>query len=124
MPVGKRFSSTYQPENRGRKKSKLKGLIEDIELSSEDVSMLIKNIFDKNEAELEALANDKEKPIIMRAFVAAVVDDVEQGKLTNIAMLLDRAIGRIKEEKPNITTLDEAFEKDKSVLAGLLYTDE
>ena len=123
MPVGKRFSSTYQPENRGRKKSKLKGLIEDIELSSEDVSMLIKNIFDKNEAELEALANDKEKPIIMRAFVAAVVDDVEQGKLTNIAMLLDRAIGRIKEEKPNITTLDEAFEKDKSVLDGLINNE-
>ena len=84
------FSKDYQPQNRGRKPSKIKAFKEEVDLSYEDVKDLIKMVFDKTEAELKALGNDKSKPMLLRAFVKAFADDVQNGKLYNINSLLDR----------------------------------
>ncbi|MGB3465673.1 MAG: hypothetical protein WBA74_10395 [Cyclobacteriaceae bacterium] len=96
---GKRFSSDYQPENPGRKKSRLKGLIEENDLSSSDVSNLIKSMFDKTEDELIIIKNDIEKPFLLRSLVSAILKDGKNESLYNINNLLDRAVGKPKETK-------------------------
>jgi vacuolar-type H+-ATPase subunit E/Vma4 len=99
LKKGKRFSSTYQPETQGRKKSKLKGLIEANDLSSDDISDLITSMFDKTQDELNVIKNDPEQPFLIRAFVKAMIKDLEGDSLYNINTLMDRAIGKSKETK-------------------------
>ena len=98
-PSGKRFSSEYQPENPGRKKSKIKAFAVESDLSAEDLRNMIKMVFDNTEAELMAIGKDKDKPMLLRAFVKAFADDVKYGKLNNINSLLDRAGFKVAEKK-------------------------
>lgn len=88
------FTSTNQPKRNGRRPNKLKGIITENELSSDDISNLIKALFDKTEDEMKEIGQDKEQPMLIRAFVRAFAEDIQQGKLFNINMLLDRAIGK------------------------------
>ena len=108
LSKGKQFSSDYQPENTGRRKSKLKGIIESNDLSSADISDLIINLFDKTEEELEIIKSDQEQPYLLRAFVKAMLKDIEGDSLYNVNSLLDRAIGKaINKEEVEHTTLDK-----------------
>ena len=106
MPKGNpnpknQFTSKNQPKKKGNgaTKSKLRAMATDNELSSEDISKLIKNMFDKTEAELKEVIEDKNQPFLIRAFCRAFFDDVQQGKLYNINFMLDRAVGKITEKK-------------------------
>lgn len=112
LKKGKRFSSEYQPEKNGRKKSKLKGLIEVNDLSSNDVSELIITLFDKTEEELERIGNDHEKPFLLRSLVRAILKDGSSDSLYNINSLMDRAIGKAKETKE--IQFDDVSEKKLS----------
>lgn len=112
LKKGKRFSSEYQPKKQGRKKSKLKGMIEKNDLSSEDISDLIINLFDKTREELDIISYDEEQPFLLRAFVKSMIKDIDGDSLYNINSLLDRAIGKAKEKKEVLnTTLDENGEE-------------
>jgi len=113
-----KFSSTNQPKNRGNgeTKSKLRSLVVDKGLSSTDISKLICTIFDNTEDELKETIEDKEKPFLVRAFARAFFDDVQQGKLTNINTMLDRAVGKVT-DKTQLTTIDEDGEE-----TGINYT--
>ena len=97
-PKEHQFSSENQPKKNGRKKSKLKGMIEKNDLSSDDISDLIINLFDKTKEELEVISNDYEQPFLLRAFVKAMIKDLEGDSLYNINSLLDRAIGKPKDK--------------------------
>ena len=111
-PKEHQFTSENQPKNRGRKKSKLKGMIEVNDLSSTDVSDLILSMMDKTEDELKSIAADYEKPFLIRSFVKAMLKDMSNDNLYNINNLLDRAVGKPKEKKENLhTTLDENGEE-------------
>ena len=95
----KKFTSEYQPEGRGRKPSILKQYIKENKISSADVSLLIKSIlFESTEKEMVEMLADKNKPIIIRLFVRAFMEDFRKGRLENIEKLLDRAIGKNKAE--------------------------
>ncbi len=108
LSKGKRFSKDYQPEKTGRKKSKLKGMIDESDLSSTDISNLVLNLFDKTKEELEVVCCDENQPFLLRAFVKAMIKDLDGDSLYNINSLLDRAIGKAKEKKETThTTLDE-----------------
>lgn len=96
--AGKQFSSEYQPAKNGRRKSKLKGLIEDQEMSSDDVSAVIRTILDKTEDELKEFADNTSHPYILRSMVKAILKDGESKSLYNINTLLDRAIGKTKDK--------------------------
>lgn len=98
LSKGKRFSSDYQPNNTGRKPSKLKAMIEVNDLSSNDVSDLLLSLFDKTEDELMAISSDPEKPFLIRTFVKAMLKDLSQDSIYNINSLLDRAVGKPKEK--------------------------
>lgn len=93
------FSKDYQPENRGRKKSKISQFAEKSDVSVEDVRNLIKMIFDKTEDELKEIGKDKSKPMLLRAFVKAFAEDITYGKLYNINSMLDRAGFKPAEKK-------------------------
>ncbi len=95
---GKQFTSGYQPKKNGRRKSKLKGLIDKCELSSDDISDLIKTLFDKTENELIEYGDDAAKPFLMRAFCKALIKDMDQGGIYNINSLLDRSIGKVTDK--------------------------
>lgn len=98
-PKEHQFTSENQPEKRGRKKSKLKGLIEANDLSSTDISDLVLMLVDKTKEELEVLSNDESQPFLVRAFVKSMIKDINDNSLYNINNLLDRAIGKPKEKK-------------------------
>lgn len=93
------WSSTNQPKNPGRKKSKIRAFAKESDLGVEDVKNLILMIFDKTEDELKAIGKDKKQPMLLRAFVKAFAEDVNMGKLYNINSLLDRAGFKPAEKK-------------------------
>lgn len=97
MPKGKQFSSTYQPERNGRKPDILKAYISDNNLSANDVSNTIKSILPMTEKEMQDMAGDSEKPILMRLLVAAIANDIETGSVANLMNLLNRAYGAPKQ---------------------------
>lgn len=113
-PVEHRFSSTNQPENRGRKPSRLKAFIEDNGLSHADLNNTIKYIFPMTEKELHELKNDPEKPILMRLLVGAILKDMENSGLYNVMQLFNRAFGQPKQEV-DLNVNDEAYDKLKEV---------
>ncbi len=108
LKKGKKFTKEYQPENTGRKKSKLKGMIDESDLSSADISNLVLNLFDKTKEELEIIKGDEGQPFLLRAFIKSMLKDLDGDSLYNINSLLDRAVGKAKEKKETKhTTLDE-----------------
>jgi hypothetical protein len=124
------FTSENQPARRGRKPSKLKKYIKDIDLSAKDLSMMIKYIMDKTESQLTEIMKDKTRPMMIRLLVRAYLDDMKTGKLMNFGQLMDRAFGQAKqfidqtnhEGEPNIADmnpverqalLDQLIEEEK-----------
>lgn len=95
---GKKFSKDYQPENSGRKLSRIKQFAKESDLSEEDVSRSIQLIIDMNESELDFFIKDVTNPILLRGFAGALSEEVKRNGLQNIMMLLDRAHGKPKEK--------------------------
>jgi len=94
----KKFSSTNQPKNAGRKKSKLKDFVKESDLGADDIGIIIKQIFDKTEDQLKELLSDKEQPFLLRMFVRALFEDLKRGDITNLNKLLDRSIGKVTDK--------------------------
>lgn len=93
-----RFTSENQPENRGRKKSKLSAFIQESEIGADDINKVIKNvIFEKSQKELQQLLEDVDQPMLIRVFIRAYLEDFKRGDLTRFETLANRAIGKPKE---------------------------
>jgi len=99
LSKGHKFSTENQPEKNGRKRSKIKDLIEVNDLTAEDISDLIKSMMDKTQDELNVIKDDHEQPFLIRSFVKAMLKDIESESLYNINSLLDRAVGKSVEKK-------------------------
>jgi len=92
------FTSEYQPEHNGRKPSMLKEYITDNGVSIQDVRLVIKNIIMENTKEqLEVIAKDEKKPMLMRVLIGAYLKDFENGSIYNLNSLLDRVYGRAEQ---------------------------
>jgi hypothetical protein len=96
--VETRFSSTYQPANRGRKPSKLKKWIKETGVSKEDFIVIFKNIIATHTLEeLHAMVegdNKNKLPVIVALCISAFIHDMKTGALTAANSILDRIIGR------------------------------
>jgi hypothetical protein len=90
----KNFTSTYQPPNAGRKPSKLKKFIKDNGLSSWDVACMIKIVFATSEDDLKKMLQDKTRPMMLRLFIKAYLNDFLRGDLKNWLILSERAFGK------------------------------
>jgi len=96
--VRTRFSSEYQPANRGRKPSKLKAWIKENNVSSDDFIAIFKTIIATHTLEeLEVFVNEKNKgklPVIVALCIAAFLHDMKTGTLTAANSILDRIMGK------------------------------
>jgi hypothetical protein len=96
--VRTRFSSEYQPANRGRKPSKLKKWIKENGVSNEDFIGIFKNIIATHTIEeLEKMIdgdNKKKLPVIVALCISAFIHDMKTGTLTAANSILDRIMGK------------------------------
>jgi hypothetical protein len=94
----KPFTSTNQPENRGRKPSKLKKWAKEFNVGVADYRAIFNNLIAcKTVEELQDMIKKgkvEKLPVIVVACAAAVVDDIQHGRLTWTNTLLDRVIGK------------------------------
>jgi hypothetical protein len=96
--TGKRFSSTYQPENRGRKPSKLRKWIKENGVSNEDFIAVFKSLIaTRTVEELQEMVegdNKNKLPVIVALCITAFIHDMKTGTLTAANSILDRVMGR------------------------------
>ena len=93
--TGKQFSSTYQPANRGRRRSALKKYLKDNVVSIQDVRLVFQNLLVKNLSDLRKLKTEADDlPAIIGFTVSALLRDYEAGKLDTFNSLLDRIWGK------------------------------
>jgi nitrogenase molybdenum-iron protein alpha/beta subunit len=96
--VATRFSSTYQPPNRGRKPSQLKAWIKENNVSNEDFIAIFTTIIAVHTLEeLEEMVNEKNKPklpVIVALCISAFLRDMKTGTLTAANSILDRIMGK------------------------------
>ena len=97
---GNKFSSTNQPQNRGRKPSlynhikKLLGTEAKAELSIEDYFKLIQFLLEQPLDNLKKLADSKNTPIWIVGVGRAVVKDANAGRTNTLDSLFDRIFGK------------------------------
>jgi hypothetical protein len=95
--VKTQFSSTNQPENRGRKPSLLARYIKENGVSITDIKLMIGSfVFAYNTKEIATLLKDKDNPppIGVSLILGALSDDLKKKSLGNLEKLMDRAYGR------------------------------
>lgn len=96
----KKFTSTRQPKNAGRKPSRFKQIISELEkvdnepLSREDYNKIVTHLLTLTPTELTELANDKNTPMAILVVASAISGDIENKNLGNIDRMLDRVFGR------------------------------
>ncbi|MDR1399409.1 MAG: hypothetical protein LBJ41_05765 [Treponema sp.] len=93
-----RFSTEYQPANRGRKPSKLKKWIKENGVSNEDFVAIFKNIIAVHTIEeLQQMIDGDNKnklPVIVALCISAFIHDMKTGTLTAANSVLDRIMGK------------------------------
>ena len=96
--VRTRFSSSYQPANRGRKPSQLKAWIKQNNVSSDDFIAIFTTIIATHTLEeLEVMVNEQNKPklpVIVALCISAFLRDMKTGTLTAANSILDRIMGK------------------------------
>lgn len=93
------FTSKKQPKNPGRKPSRFKQLIADLEgvgetMSLEDFRKISLFLLTMNKDELVELAKNSKAPMAVVAVASAIAGDIEYKSLKNIESLLDRLFGK------------------------------
>ena len=99
--AGTRFSSTYQPENRGRKKSLFRQLVEGWgddpntpKPSREDIQKMMLFLMERTAKEIKEIGEDENTPIWVKSIIVAIVEDMKNGRVTTINTLFDRVFGK------------------------------
>jgi hypothetical protein len=98
----KKFTSEYQPENRGRKKN-IYTQLQASNLTKTDIINLFRFVLEQSPQQLkedydkiktiEKIKESDNKPILYYNLVAAIFRDLKKGSLTNIMSILTRWLG-------------------------------
>lgn len=96
---GNRFTSENQPSNNGRKPSRFKEIINELDelgesLSLEDFNKVVKSLLTLNKDHLVKIAQDEKTPIAIVIIASAIAGDIENKQLGNLDRLLDRVYGK------------------------------
>jgi hypothetical protein len=91
------FTSSNQPRNNGRKPSKLKAFLKDNNLSAIDIRLIASNLINLSYSEIETIADDHTKPILLCGAARAFLRDYKEGTTPTMQWLIDRAFGKPKE---------------------------
>jgi len=94
-----RFSSTYQPPNKGRRRDKLKEFIDKERLSANDLLTILEGLlmnysFKDFEDIHNPASGHEELPILVAAYMKAIMTDHRKGTTDTIDRLMDRVYGR------------------------------
>ena len=113
------FSKTNQPKNRGRKPSSIKKYIKENNISYADMSAMAKFMLPLTEEQIRKLLTDPKAPFLMRVFAKAVLSDLKGGHLSNVMLLIDRAVGKSKESIEIDDNRDQAVLTHEEKLARI-----
>jgi hypothetical protein len=98
---GVKFTAGNQPENRGRKPSRMKGLIQAFQMddetraiSKEDSYRLLTHLLSCSKSQLEAMARNPDLPIAILTQIKAIITDLAGGSTSTVDRLFDRLYGR------------------------------
>lgn len=97
---GRKFSSTNQPENRGRKPSLYRQLIRSCEVegqplpSREDFYKVVAFLLERTRAELQEIKDLPDTPIWVQSIIGAIFEDLSCGRITVLNTLFDRLFGK------------------------------
>lgn len=97
---GVKFSSTYQPANRGRKPSLFRKLVEQWNGSDEpkpskaDYHNMIAYLMERTTEELTELYNEASTPVWVKTIISAMREDMACGRMVTINALFDRVLGK------------------------------
>ncbi|HBG40241.1 MAG TPA: hypothetical protein DDW85_02355 [Porphyromonadaceae bacterium] len=98
-PTKTSYSKTNPPKNPGRKPSRFKQIIGELDkvgetLSMEDYRKISLLLLTLNKVELVKIAQDKSSPMALVAIASAIAGDIENKQMTNINNMLDRIFGK------------------------------
>lgn len=108
--AGNRFTSTNQPSKNGRKPSRFKEIIGELDelgesLSLEDFNKVVKSLLTLNKDNLIKIAQDEDTPIAIVIIASAIAGDIENKQLGNLDRLLDRVYGRATQKVESDVTI-------------------
>lgn len=107
---GNRFTSSNQPSRKGRKPSRFKEIINELDelgesLSLEDFNKVVKSLLTLNKDKLVEIAQNNDTPIAIVIIASAIAGDIENKQLGNLDRLLDRVYGKAT-QKSEVTGKD------------------
>lgn len=110
LEKGSRFTSQNQPKNKGRRPSRFKEIINELDelgesLSLEDFNKVVKSLLTLNKDKLVEIAQNSETPIAIVIIASAIAGDIENKQLGNLDRLLDRVYGKAT-QKSEVTGKD------------------
>lgn len=93
------FSKTNQPKNTGRKPSRFKQIISELNelddpLSLEDFRKIALSLLSVDKDKLVAIAKKKTTPIAVVIIASAIAGDIENKQMANLDRLMDRIFGK------------------------------
>ena len=94
---GTQFSSTNQPVNRGRRKNRLRELIDNDRISLDELRIILENLATSHSfADIEQMLNNgkEDLPAFVAMFLKAFVVDWRKGSLNSVELLMDRVWGK------------------------------
>lgn len=127
LEKGSRFTSQNQPKNKGRKPSRFKEIINELDelgesLSLEDFNKVVKSLLTLNKDKLIEIAQNNDTPIAIVIIASAIAGDIENKQLGNLDRLLDRVYGKATqkvESDVNLTSKPLTKEQAKSIIDEL-----
>lgn len=106
---GREFSSTYQPANRGRKKSVFAQLKEQVKatqgvcISRDDCYKLCAMLIEQPIDNLKEIYKDPPSPAWVVSVVGAIMTDIKLGRMVTVDSLFDRFFGKATQPTDNKT---------------------
>jgi hypothetical protein len=126
LETGKRFSPSYQPLNKGKRRDKLKEFIDKERVSIGDLRAILENLIcSYSFGDFDAIHNPEsgreELPVIIAAYMKAIMTDHRKGTVDTIERLIDRVHGKptntvdVKSDSGLSITLMTPEERDKRI---------
>lgn len=110
---GKRFTSTNQPKNRGRKPHIYTQIKEVYSISADEYRKVIQYLMNLTKEEIAKLANAQDTPIWIVNLCMALVTDTKKGNTTLLSELTDRLYGKPKQVTENY---NDNTERNKAII--------
>jgi len=101
------FSSTNQPKNRGRK-PKIYTVLKEMGYGAEDVKLAFGELAFYGTKDLQEVANDEERPIIVRIVASSFLEAYKNKDYVKVREIMEHIIGKAVQPSETKLTLADA----------------